>query len=444
MWARQCRRWLRPLVAVLSGIALAAAQSPLVSGPLAQRALPITGSVGDYDQLLATIGDARFVLLGESTHGTSDFYHERARISRRLIRERGFAAVMIEADVPEVERLNQYVRGMGVEETPAETLSGFTRFPRWMWQNVEFRDFVEQLRADNLLRPAEERVGIYGMDVNDLFGAIDMVRAYLRAHAPGAEARVGATYRCFAPFRRSTEAYGTAARKPSRSCEGQAVALAAEVDRLSVPDTETAREERFTAARSAAALVAGEAYFRAVYAGAYSWNVRERSMAAAIEAAALSSAAPSMRPGKVVVWAHNSHVGNATSTEMANSGEVSLADLLRRTHLGEVFSLGFLTRSGTVMAAPAWDRPAQIYRLPSASRDSVEALLHRSGLDRSLLILRNTSPSSPLAQRRPQRAIGVTYRPSSERNTSYIQGQLASQFDSLVYLDQTRAVSPVP
>ena len=329
-------------------------------------------------------------------------------------------------------------------ERPRKALSGFTRFPRWMWRNTEFREFVEQLRTDNLDRPAEERAGIYGMDVYDLFGAIDAVRAYLRAHAPQAKARVAAAYRCFAPFRRSTEAYGTAARKPSRSCEDQAAVLAAEVDRLPMPDTVTVREERLAAGRNAAALVGGEAYFRAVYAGAYSWNVRERSMATAVQTAALSGAAPSGRPGKVIVWAHNNHVGSALSTEMANSGEVSLADLLRRAHPGEVFSLGFLTRSGTLMAAPAWDRPAQTYRLPPASRDSVEALLRRSGLDRSLLILRNTPPSSPLAQRRPQRAIGVTYLPNGERDTSYVQARLAGQFDALVYLDETRAVSPIP
>jgi erythromycin esterase-like protein len=273
-----------------------------VMTPVFGTASPISGAESDYGDLIAHIGTARFVLLGEASHGTSDFYRERSRISQRLIRDGALGAVIIEADGTEVERANRYVRGLGQDETAAQALSDVIRLPRWMWRNVEFRDFLEALRTENRGRPPARRVGVYGMDVYDLFGALRRVETYARRHLPGVVPAARAAATCFAPHRSNPEAYGVAARKVSRSCEGQAATLLAAVKEAPAPAEAEAAEERFAADQAAAAVVAGEAYYRAAFAGSYSWNVRERSMAGAVRAVA-AHVGPAAGAGRVIVWA---------------------------------------------------------------------------------------------------------------------------------------------
>lgn len=309
-----------------------------------------------------------------------------------------------------------------------------------MWRNAEFADFVELLRAANLRRPEAARVGLYGMDVYDLFGALDRVRAYVRRRLPAAAVAADAAGRCFAPYHRSTEAYGIASRKASRSCAAAAQALVDALRHAPAVDGVLAAEERFAALQAGTAVAEGETYFHAAFAGAYSWNVRERSMVASIKRVSAHVAGHS-GTARVIVWTHNSHVARAASTTMADRGETSVADLLRQDGGGEVFAMGLLTHSGTFMAASAWDRPGQIYRLNPAARNSVEGLLRRSGKEQSVLMLRGAAPSEH-SDWRPQRAIGAVYD-AGMPEAVYSRVQLATEFDAVTFLDSTKAVTPL-
>lgn len=411
-----------------------------MTNPLKQAARPISGGPGDYDDLLVAIGGAQIVLLGEATHGTGEFYRERARITLRLIRERGFDAVAIEADAPEVERANRYVRRAGPDGSAQAALGNFTRFPRWMWRNAEFCDFIETLRLENAARPAQSRVGVYGVDLYDLYGALDHVRAYARERAPAIRETSDDLARCLAPYRRSTEAYGVASRNPGRSCTAQAAALLRAVQELASADDVEGAEEQFSARRSAEALVAAEAYYRAVDIGPASWNLREHSMTIALASIASHAHGPG-RTGKTVFWGHNSHVGSARSTELTARGEVSIADLIRDRVPGSVFSVGFLTRTGAVMAAPAWGRPGQACRFKPAARNTVEATFARAGLNRALILTSDRNVHHLLTEERRQRAIGAVLDPGSD--AGYLAARLATQFDAVIFLDETTPVQPL-
>jgi erythromycin esterase-like protein len=281
------------------------------------------------------------------------------------------------------------------------------------------------------------------MDVYDLYGALDRARAYLRQHGGKSAVAGDAAARCFAPFRRSTEAYGIAVRKPARSCAEAAQALLHAVEVSSSPTNIEGAEERFAALQAAATVLDGEAYFRAAFAGAYSWNVRERAMAAAIERVVEHAGKGQLASARAIVWTHNSHVADAASTAMVNRGETSIADLLRARGAGQVFSIGLLTHSGTAMAAPAWDRPGQIFRLAPAARTSVEGLLRRSGESRSQLMLRGGDISAAFAEWRPQRGIGAVF---DARNpaSAYSRARLATEFDAVLFVAETHTVTPLP
>lgn len=431
------------LLAACAEGADAAAQRPAAPAAAAPPHHRLTGAATDYDPLLSAVGDARFVLLGESTHGTSEFYAERARITERLVRERGALAVAIEGDWPDADRLSRYVRGIGPDRTAAEALSDFERFPRWTWRNAEFEGFVERLRAYNLTQPAGRRVGVYGMDVQNLFEGQEAAVEWLARHDPPAAARARTQYRCFAPYRGESSRYGEAARRPNRSCERQAAAVLAEFRGRPRPADPEAAEALFSAQRNAAAVVAAEAYFRAAYAGAYSWNVRDRHMADAVAEISAHAQALSGQPGKVVVWAHNTHVGDARSTAMSQRGELNLGQLLRERNGRGAFLVGFLTHSGTVMAAPEWDIPGRVYDLRPALPESFAGLLHAQGLQRALLLSRDPAVSAALAGPRLERAVGVIYQPRTERQSHYFDALLSRQFDAVVYIDRTRAVTPL-
>ena len=431
------------LLAACAEGADAAAQRAAMPPPTVLPHQPLTGAPTDYDPLLAAVGDARFVLLGESTHGTSEFYAERARITERLVRERGVLAVAIEGDWPDADRLSRYVRGIGPDRTAAAALSDFERFPYWMWRNAEFAGFVERLRAYNLTQPPARRVGVYGMDVQNLFEGQDAAVEWLARHDPPAAARARVQYRCFAPYGRNSTRYGEATRRPGRSCERQAAAALAEFRGRPRPADPAAAEALFSAQRSATTVVAAESYFRAAYAGAYSWNVRDRHMADAVAEIAAHAQALSGQPGKVTIWAHNTHVGDARSTAMAERGELNIGQLLRDRNGQGAFLVGFLTHSGTVMAAPEWDAPGRVYDLRPALPESYAGLLNAQGLKRALLLTRDPAVSTALAGPRLERAVGVIYQPQIERVSHYFDARLSRQFDAVVYIDRTRAVTPL-
>jgi erythromycin esterase-like protein len=413
------------------------------SGRIAQAAIPLAADEADHGRLIQAIGDARFVLLGESTHGTLEYYRERGRISQRLAAERGFGAVLIEADWTPAFRVNRYVRGLGSDRSAAEALGSFENFPRWMWRNEQFRDFVEALRTWNLAQPPERRVGIYGHDVYDLFNAADSVVAYLRRADPAAAARVERHYRCFAPARRDNQRYGEQSRR--RPCREAAEAALAEVQRLPRPQGVEAAEEHFGIVRSAASVAAAEEYFRESYSGSNSWNARDRRMAATIEATADHvGRTRGDGPGRVVAWAHNSHIGDARATDVVRMGQINLGQVIRERHGQNAWLVGFLSYTGRVFAAPEWGEAGRVYEKRDAMRGSHSELLHQLGIPSFLLILRGDQAlAEELRARRLQRMIGVVYARETERMSHYVEARLPEQFDALLFYDVTQAVTPL-
>ncbi len=442
----------RTLAALLGAGAVACAPSAEVDAPAAPSTatasppagvLPLTGGPGDYAGLVAEAQRRPFVLLGENTHGTREFYQHRARITEALVRTGGVSALAIEADWPEVERLNRYVRALS-DESVDEALSDLHAFPEWMWRNAEFRELVEQLRAYNLEQPAGRRVGVYGMDVQALYPSIESVQRYLDRTDPPAAARVRAHYRCFTRHGRTMEAYGPASRRPASACQDEARAVLEELGRRALPSERSAAEALFAAAGAAAAVVGAEAYVRAQYAGVLSWNVRDRAMADLVDSIARHGAKLRGEPGQVIVWAHNTHVGDARATDAVRRGEISLGQVMReRRGPEQVFLLGLLTYAGQVMAAREWDRPGFVRELRPALPESWSGALHALGHGDLLLHPPPASLGQPSGPRL-ERAVGVIYQPATERLSHYFEADLSRQFDAVIYVERTSAVTPLP
>ena len=415
-----------------------------VSSLIRSAAQPLRLDASDYHGLMTAAAGSHRILLGESTHGTHEYYRERARLTEMLVRDHGVGAVAIEGDWSATFRVNQYVRGLGRDRSAAEALGGYKNFPQWMWRNAEFRDFVERLRTINLARPLKERVGLYGMDVYDLFEAADAVVAHLQRTDRAAADRVRSHYRCFARHRRSIDAYAASLRQRGRSCQVPAEAAVREVEKLPAATDAVAAEQRFAAIRAATSVASAEAYFRTSAMGSYAWNVRDRQMERNVEAIGEHVRTVSGRPDKVVVWAHNSHVGDARATDAAERGELNLGQLMRQRHGQRALLVGFLTHGGTVIAAPNWDAPGRRYDVRPALPGSHAALFQRTGLPAFSLVLRGSDAvARAVAGPMLQRAIGVIYRPETERQSHYYQARLPEQFDAVIFFERTRAVEPL-
>lgn len=419
------------------------AADELTQARLAAAATPLTGAVSDYDTLVERAAKADVVLLGEDTHGTAEHYRERARITLRLVRELGFRAVVLEADWPEAARVNAYVRGLGGDPTGEQALSGFVGFPEWTWRNAEFAAFVEELRLHNLNTPPADRVGVYGMDVYDLFGAIEGVIEELSRTRSPELAAVRARYQCFSPYRSRPEAYGAATRDPASDCRDEAAGVLEILQRRPTPADPAEREAHFTLLRQSAHVAAAEMYYRAVYSGSYAWNVRDRSMAETLQAIVDHLTSDPAVPGRVVVWAHNTHVGDARATDMPLRGEVNLGQVLKERLGARVLSIGFLTYRGRVLAAPEWGLRGQEFEVRPALPDSVAGLLQSLGRGPLLIWSDAIGPDERSALSRLERAIGVVYRPREERASHYFQADLAAQFDGVVFWEETTAVTPL-
>ena len=426
------------------------ARTTQLSASLQQRTYPLTGAGADYDPLLERIGEARLVLLGEASHGTHEFYRERAEITKRLITEKGFTAVAVEADWPDAYLINRYVRGIGAAERPADALTGFKRFPTWMWRNVEVLDFLGWLRAHNdALSGDARRVGFYGLDLYSLQASIAAVLAYLDKVDPEAAQRARYRYGCFEHFGEDSQAYGyTASFDLGASCEDEVVDQLVELRRRAAEyatrDGRVAADEYFYAEQNARLVKNAEEYYRAMFQGRVpSWNLRDGHMAETLDALVAHLEAQGPRP-KVVVWAHNSHLGDARATQMGEAGELNLGQLVRQRYGPEAVLIGFTTHRGTVTAASTWGGPAEHKRVRPALPDSYEALFHDLGLPRFSLILRDGGKAlRELRQPRLERAIGVIYLPESERTSHYFSARLADQFDAVLHFDETRAVEPL-
>jgi erythromycin esterase-like protein len=411
----------------------------------------LSGGAGDYDPLIEAIGDARFVLLGEASHGTHEFYEERARITRRLIEEKGFVAVAAEADWPDAYRVNRYVRGASDDLDAAEALADFRRFPTWMWRNSVVVEFVEWLRARNgALAPDPAKVGFYGLDLYALHASMKAVLQYLEQVDPAAAAQARARYACFDHFGPDPQVYGfIAGTHVERSCQDEAMRQLVDMmqRRAAQPirqDAGLAEDELFNAQQNARVVKNAETYYRAMFLAPEStWNLRDRHMAETLEALAADLGRQG-GPAKLVVWAHNSHLGDARATDMSRRGEVNLGQLVREKYSTDAVLVGFTTHHGTVTAASDWGGPAERKNVRTSLAGSCESLFHAALPERFWLDLRGESEAAA-GLRAPllERAIGVIYRPETERISHYFHARLAEQFDAVLHLDETRALKPL-
>jgi erythromycin esterase-like protein len=396
----------------------------------------------DLGALLERIGDSRVVLMGEATHGTSEFYRFRARLTRELVLRKGFNIVTVEADWPDAAQIDRYIRG---RETPRAEEPTFSRFPTWMWRNQEVRDFVHWLRGHNEgVREPQRKVSFHGLDVYSLYSSIGSVLRYLQDVDPEAAQVAKTRYGCLTPWERDPALYGRAALTRRFSiCEAEVLTTLREM--LERRMDYAARDgERFLDAVQNARIVANaERYYRAMYYGsAESWNLRDRHMFDTLQMV-LGFRGPE---AKAVVWEHNSHVGNAAATEMGARGELNVGQLARESFGDEAYIVGFGTDHGTVAAATDWDGEMEIKRVRPSHPESYERLCHESGVPAFLLHLkepRRTEVREELEIPRLERAIGVIYRPETELLSHYFQAVLPWQFDEYVWFDETRAVAPL-
>lgn len=411
----------------------------------------LKGTVDDYDSLLELIGDARFVLLGEASHGTHEFYQERASITQRLIVEKGFTAVAVEADWPDAYRVNRYVRGESDDADGMQALAGFQRFPSWMWRNTDVVDFVEWLRGYNdSLLSQEPRIGFYGLDLYSLFTSTDEVLHYLDKVDAEAARRARDRYACFDHFDEDSQRYGYAAGFGlSASCEKEVVAQLRDLQARAIDylrlDGPQATDSFFYAQQNARLVMNAEEYYRTMFQRRISsWNLRDRHMAETLDALGQHLSLTTGKPAKIVVWEHNSHIGDARATEAGRQGEWNVGQLARELYGEETRLIGFTTYHGTVTAASDWDGAAERKRVRPALADSYEESFHQTGIGNFMLPLQEkNSATQALSERRLERAIGVIYRPETERQSHYFYAHLPQQFDAVLHFDETHAVEPL-
>jgi erythromycin esterase-like protein len=396
------------------------------------------------EELREWVGDASIVLLGEATHGTHEFYAMRAELTRWLIEERGFGAVVAEADWPDAFRVARFARGHGEDATAEEALGDFERFPQWMWRNAVMRDFARWLREHNRSRD-DGRVGFYGMDLYSLYRSIAKVVGFLDEVDPEAASRARERYACFGRADGRAEVYGQMSHFGiTEDCERQAVEQLLEMREelaRNLSGDSVDPEERFFAAQNAAVVKNAERYYRGMFdPSVNTWNVRDRHMFDICQALR-EHLAKEGSSDKIVVWAHNSHLGDARATQFAKQGQLNVGQLLREEHGDDCLLVGFSTHTGSVTAAQDWDGPALNRRVRPSLTGSWEQALHQIGWER--FAFRTDDAPSTREQTRLGRAIGVVYRPETERWSHYFDAVLGRQYDVVIHLDETHALEPL-
>lgn len=427
---------------------------------LQRAAIPLLAD-DPLDAVLDLVGDASLVLLGEASHGTLEFYTLRAQVSKRLVAERGFDAIAVEADWPDALRVSRFVQdatqgglsGQGVDRNAEQALEGFERFPQWMWRNTEVVAFLEWLREHNAgIADRAARVGWFGLDLYSLRKSMDAVVRFLEQVDPDAAKSARERYACFDHLAEDPQRYGYATTfGMKKDCEEEVVRQLLELTgaaarRLPGQDHPGFPDELFYAQQNARVARNAESYYRSMFQGRdESWNVRDRHMAETLSALREHIGQCKGRPAKIIVWAHNSHLGDARATEMGEQGQLNLGQLVRQGYpLRDSFVLGFTTHTGSVTAASDWDAPAESKRVVPSLPDSFERLFHDLALPRFLLPIRGSQTvAAALDGRRLERAIGVIYRPETERLSHYFQADLARQFDAVIHIDQTTALPPL-
>lgn len=392
-----------------------------------------------FGEAFARYGNAQVVLLGEATHGSSEFYQARAAISRYLIQQFGFNVVAVEADWPDAARIDRYVRHAAPVTSSSQA---FARFPSWMWRNQEVLQFANWLREENHGRPVARQVEFRGLDIYSLSSSIAAIIAYLNAVDPAAAVEARRRYGCLTPWQNEPAHYGRQATLGGKDCEKEVTAQLVSLLGRRLEQGPRNGEAFFDAVQNARIVRAAEQYYRVMYEGSReSWNLRDRHMFDTLRELMRRRAG-----AKVIVWAHNSHVGNAAATSMGWEGEFNIGELCRTAFGDDVVAIGFGTDRGTVAAASDWNSPMEIKTVKPARRDSYEYLFRHTGHARALTDWRHPSRSDLrdlLAEPRLERAIGVVYRPDTELLSHYFRAVLSEQFDAYVWFENTRAVTPL-
>jgi erythromycin esterase-like protein/adenine/guanine phosphoribosyltransferase-like PRPP-binding protein len=442
---------VRELLATPTATAAPVAETP---ADLVRRvAVEAPGGIPPHDVLDKLIGDARVVLIGESSHGTHEFYQARAEITKWLIEEKGFCGVAAEADWPDAYRVNRFVRGIGDDTNAEEALRSFERFPGWMWRNTVVRDFADWLREHNAGLEPQRQAGFYGLDLYSLHRSMQEVVAYLESVDPAAAARARQRYSCFdhASADDDGQAYGFAAAfGAGQSCEKQAIEQLVEIQRSAVEyarrDGLLADDEAFYADRNAHIVRNAEIYYRAMFTGRVNtWNLRDTHMAETLDAL-LDHLSGDGDRSRIVVWAHNSHVGDARATEVSAEGQLTLGELVREQYGDDARLIGLSTYTGTVTAASRWGGVAERKAVRPGLPNSVEELFHETTSGGAFYVAMRENDrlsAQPLDDVRLARAIGVIYLPQTERQSHYYHVRPADQFDAMIHIDSTRALEPL-
>lgn len=394
----------------------------------------------DLDPLLEHIGDAKYVMLGEASHGTSEFYLWRTEITKRLIQEKGFSFVAVEGDWPDCYRVNRYAKGMQDSGRSAyEVLYAFSRWPTWMWANKEIVELVEWLRLYN--ESHDKKAGFYGLDVYSLWESLDAVMQFLRKNYPDSMKSAIEAYRCFEPYGRDIEEYARATAFIPESCEDEVAEMLIELRRRAESEgklRQDGKEAYFNAEQNAVVARNAELYYRTMMkGGAASWNVRDHHMMNTLERLMKFHG----KDSKSIVWAHNTHIGDARATDMRRAGMVNLGQLAReQAGREQVVLTGFGTYQGSVIAAKEWGEPMERMPVPQAIEGSWDHFLHgMNGAGNKLIIFDKKSDM----ETRGQRAIGVVYNPYYERHGNYVETVMPLRYDALLFIDQTRALWPL-
>lgn len=414
-----------------------------------EYAQPFTGETSELNDLLDLIGDRSFVLIGEASHGTHEFYKTRIDITRRLIEEQGFNVVAAEADWPDAWRVNRYIKGLSDGQDAFESLDAFRRFPTWLWRNADMLAFVEWLkRYNDNVRRYEKKIEFVGLDLYSLYRSADAVIEYLERVDPQAAKRARAQYSCLSVYGSDEQKYGYAsALGLTRACEAQVIAQLIELQQnqtqyLTV-DGKVASDDFFFAEQNARLISNAQTYYREMFRGhVNTWNLRDTHMMETLLALQKHNSETGQQM-KVVVWAHNSHLGDARATQMSERGELNLGQLVRQHFPNNSFSIGFTTNSGSVTAASYWGGPAERKTVRPALFGSFENLFSQVDLPSFLLPMQAPDLVSELRKDRLERAIGVLYLPQTERASHYFSARLSAQFDAVIHFQETLAVEPL-
>lgn len=404
-----------------------------------KTAIPLEDNA--YAVLLNKIGDAEIVLLGEATHGTHEFYEIRAEITRRLIREKHFNTIIIEGDWPDAYQINRYIHQQAYS-TAYEAVSSFDRFPTWMWQNMPMVDLIEWLFQHN--QKSENKVSFYGMDLYSLYRSIEVVIEYLKKIDPKLAQEAIEKYACLGRFNHDPQRYAYAVfSRVTKSCQDEVVAELRKLQELEwmfVQNKKVSPQDGFYLTQNARVVKNSERYYRSLFIDEVNnWNLRDIHMMETVDEIIHFHQKQQQKP-KVIIWAHNSHIGNAAATQMSNRGELNIGQLAKEKYREKAFNLGFTTFNGTVSAASEWHGPVERKVIRNALEGSYEHLFHAVGITEFLLLFedKNIIPDKLL-----ERAIGVIYAPYTERLSHYFYASLAHQFDAVIHYDHTTALEPL-